>query len=175
HRLDAQTSGVLLFSKTKRMNQPLQDLFKNHQILKTYVAITHVGGNQFLASDTFQIKNFLAQNSDKPARAVAVKSGGKPATTDFKILHRAQKYWIIEAKPVTGRTHQIRTHLAEAGIPLIADQLYGGHAQSGIGRFLLHARRLQLTHPLENTLLVIEAPFPHAFHGLVGPDLAFLR
>lgn len=174
HRLDAQTSGVLIFSKSKRMNRPLQELFRNHQIQKTYVAITHLNDKHFLSTDTFQIKNFLRQSSEKPSKAVAVKSGGKPAMTDFKILFRTAQYWVVQARPLTGRTHQIRTHLAEAGIPLIADELYGGRAQSDIEHFLLHARGLQLRHPIAETQILIEAPYPKTFTRLLGPELVDL-
>ena len=161
HRLDVHTSGVVLFSKSERMNHPLQLLFQNRGIRKTYLAVTHAldGGK---LEDRFVMKNHLRMKG-RPAIAVAVTSGGKVAETAFEVLVRGDRFWTIQAEPKTGRTHQIRAHLSQLGLPLISDSLYGGRPTLGVKAFLLHAQSLEFLHPFSQKKIFIESPVPESF------------
>jgi 23S rRNA pseudouridine1911/1915/1917 synthase len=180
HRLDADTTGVLLFALTDAANRELSRQFAEREIEKTYLAL--VAGNP---PDSFHVRDFL-----KPGvrgRTVAVASGGQPAETIFRTLKTnnpplakggAGGVALVEARPKTGRTHQIRAHLAGEGCPLLGDTLYGGPRLVGTGgerihirRHLLHAFRLSFRHPATGRETTIEAPLPADFGAVL--NLAF--
>lgn len=180
HRLDADTTGVLLFALTDRANREVSRQFAERQVEKVYLAL--VAGEP---PDSFPVRNFL-----KPGvrgRTIAVASGGQPAETLFKTIKRGQATFdksslspavpiaFVEARPKTGRTHQIRTHLAGAGFPIVGDALYGGPREilvAGekqlIHRHLLHASRLTFRHPESGQVMTIEAPLPEDFTKVLG-------
>lgn len=163
HRLDKDTSGVLLFCKDTQYNQVISDMFKTHQFEKIYLALTKPGKSPA----TWQVKNHLAE---KPAprsqrRSLhSVRSGGLLAITDFRKLETKKKGLLIEAKPRTGRMHQIRVHLAEFGLPILGDDLY--NTPEGVQkapRMMLHAHQLIFKHPQTHELLTITSPPPADF------------
>lgn len=178
HRLDRDTSGVLLCAKNKAALDRLSEAFEKREVKKQYLAL--VAGTP--REEAFTVRLKIAPDPQYPGRVRAHRSYGKPAETQFAVARRWQRYALIQARPLTGRTHQIRVHLAAVGLPLIADPFYGdGHAlllssmKKGyrqkahrpeiplMGRTALHAERLELEHPVTGEPMVIEAPLPKDF------------
>ncbi|MDO3379500.1 RluA family pseudouridine synthase [Geoalkalibacter halelectricus] len=163
HRLDQDTSGVLLFALDAAANRELARQFSAREVQKTYLAL--VSGDP---PDSFVVDNHLQPK--KRGRTLAVRSGGLAAQTFFTTLMRGEGFALVEARPRTGRTHQIRAHLAGEGFALLGDSLYGGPefvALNGqtlaVARHLLHAWRLHIHHPLSGAALSLEAPIPQDF------------
>lgn len=163
HRLDADTTGLLLFALTGEANLSLSRQFSSHQIEKTYLALVSGSPPEF-----FSVNNHL--KAGVRGRTVAVASGGLAAQTDFCTLASHDGVALIAARPRTGRTHQIRAHLAECGYPLLGDPLYGGETSllltSGrvlVPRHLLHAHSLVLRHPLSQQEEILTASLPEDF------------
>lgn len=152
-RLDRETSGVVLFVKDPRANAGLAESFAKHRIEKTYHALT-------------------AQPEGRPLpRWRATRPiGAQNATTDFSLVEVLERALLVEARPRTGRKHQIRIHLAGAGMPVLGDTLHGpksASAPASAERLMLHASRLSLPHPLTGASLVIESPWPEDFRRLL--------
>lgn len=163
HRLDMDTSGVLLFALSDLGNRELSRQFAEREIEKTYLAL--VQGNP---PAQFRVENYLKPKSR--GRTIAVRSGGQKALTEFTTLRRGDGFALVEARPKTGRTHQIRAHLSEAGFPLLGDPLYAGPAiveTDGLPlsapRHLLHASRLVFRHPAGSGEITVTAPLPEDF------------
>jgi RluA family pseudouridine synthase len=167
HRLDKDTSGVLIFCKDKNYNEKISDMFKRHEFEKIYFVLTEKAP----CKKSWTIKNHLAEvkvpNSQR-ARLHSVKSGGKIAITDFKLLETYKKALLIEAKPKTGRMHQIRVHLAECGLPILGDDLYNRKSKIKVPRMMLHAKELRFRHPKTGEELKIESPLPKEWDSLVS-------
>jgi 23S rRNA pseudouridine1911/1915/1917 synthase len=183
HRLDRDTSGVVLFTKAREANAGVAQLFSQHLAVKTYWAIT--ARPQPDVSDSalqreWEIKNYLGKGgeSGKRARFTAVRSGGDFAHTDFRLLEAFPEALWIEAKPRTGRTHQIRVHLSEHGLPILGDPVYGKPAASSTlsprsvtalaPRTLLHAASLTFPHPISKVEISIQSPLPKDFSACLG-------
>lgn len=158
HRLDVNTSGAILFTKRKEANAPVAQAFQERLVQKTYLAVS-LGELQ----EAVVIKSFLAESRQNKRIICSVKSGGKYAETAVRCLEtkliQARKVSLIEASPKTGRTHQIRVHLAENNLPILGDDTYGVRFQ-GVSRTLLHAWKLEL---LGKTF---RAPLPDDFASL---------
>jgi 23S rRNA pseudouridine1911/1915/1917 synthase len=164
HRLDRDTSGVILFTKKPEANAGVAELFAGRNAQKTYNALTlKSGGGKSLDSE-FEVKNYLgkAPGTGKKSTFTAVRSGGDFAHTSFKVLERRNSGLWIEAKPHTGRTHQIRVHLAESGFPILGDATYRGDLKRA-PRLMLHAVNLTFEHPIHHTHISIESPLPEDF------------
>lgn len=165
HRLDRQTSGVLVVARSAQAHRALNTQFDQHTVCKLYHAL--VNGCPSWEEKTVEIP--LQPDGDRRHRTVP-SARGKSAITHLRVLERLGEYTLLEAAPRTGRTHQIRAHLAALGFPLVADDLYGGgQALSVPGRTLLarcglHAFSLAVAHPLNGQEIRLEAPHP--------PDLA---
>jgi len=162
HRLDRDTSGVVLFCKERSANAAITAMFTQRNMQKQYLAVVkHAKG----LPEHFQVNNFLGEieRKGKQRRFGAVRSGGEAAETDFKILQTSGPYSLVLAKPHTGRTHQIRVHLAERGIPIVGDDLYDPDYEKNDGRMLLHAWQLAFAHPLTGMQLNVVAPIPAPF------------
>ncbi len=144
HRLDAGTSGLILFCKEKESNISISNQFQNHEVKKKYLALCE--GSQ-APKHSWEIKNFLGDGRrlKKKKRYKSVLSNGKKAITKFKFSKKLKHSWLIEAFPKTGRSHQIRVHLSEIGYPIVGDDLYGSKTKNT--RLHLQAIELSLIHP----------------------------
>ena len=163
HRLDVHTTGVLLFALTAAANRDLARQFAERQVAKTYLAL--VAG---APPDQFTVSNYL--KAGVRGRTVAVRTGGVRAETAFHTLAAGPGFALVEARPKTGRTHQIRSHLAAEGYPLLGDSLYGGPVAVTLDkhplhvrRHLLHALRLIVQHPQSREPLCLCAALPADF------------
>lgn len=161
HRLDVGTSGVVLFAKNRGVAGALGQAFAERRATKTYLALVTVEAREFGAG-TIAVDDFLAPGRGAGGRTLRVRSGGQPAASRFRVLAVGGAWALIEAIPQTGRTHQLRVHLANLGFPIGGDTLYGG-ALDNVKRLLLHAWRLRIDHPRTQQPLEIEARPPPAF------------
>lgn len=165
HRLDRDTSGVLLFSKNKAANIPLTEMFREHLFQKTYWALTKPSKK---IKPHWTIENHLVVKrlSSKSSKMVATDSGGDYAKTEFKLLKTNLEAALVEAIPITGRMHQIRVHCLQSQIPILGDSIYEG-ANPKVPRLMLHAKSLSFPHPISREQLTIEAPLPADFLSLL--------
>lgn len=163
-RLDRDTSGVVLFAKDPRVNPALADAFARHEVVKTYHAL--VGVPVKPPPREWRVCSSLAAvGKGAQARVRSVVDGGSPAETAFAVREVLDRGLLIEAVPRTGRKHQVRVHLAEAGLAILGDDLYAGRGpvSRDVPRLMLHAVRLELLHPATGAPLVIESPYPEDF------------
>jgi RluA family pseudouridine synthase len=160
-RLDRDTSGIVLFTKTQRVNAAVAETFSRHEAVKVYQALTTSSRKKLPKEWT--IKNYLGKVSTKSKKAKygAVRSDGQLAETSFRAMEQhAHGVW-IEAVPKTGRTHQIRVHLAEFGLPILGDDLYG--SDTSAPRLMLHASALRFPHPITKVETSVKSPPPEDF------------
>ena len=157
HRLDVQTSGVLAAARTREAWTKMRELFGGRDIDKRYWAL--VSGP---IADEGEIELPLRHHPRHPDRVEAAADGvdARDAFTTFQVLGRSGEYSLVEARIHTGVLHQVRAHLASIGAPLVGDEQYGGPPLEGLNRFFLHARSLELRHPLSGRTLRVEAPLP---------------
>lgn len=153
-RLDRDTSGVMVFSIHPRAHKELTACFTAHRVEKLYLALVQ----GVVGADSGEFRSLLAR-SRNGNRVKSVPRGGKEAVTCFRVLERFPAATLVEVQILTGRTHQIRVHFAEAGHSLLGDRLYGV-AASEPRRQMLHALRLTLPHPVTGTIVALEAPLP---------------
>jgi 23S rRNA pseudouridine955/2504/2580 synthase len=163
HRLDRDTSGLLVVAKKRSALVELHRLLREGKVEKIYVAVV----KGIPPSKQFNITEALHKYVNaKGERRVAVKEGGMEAETRVKVLASANGLSVLQLRLMTGRTHQIRVHLAHAGYPVLGDDKYGDFefnralARQGVKRLFLHARRLALVHPANKETLRLEAPLP---------------
>ena len=158
HRIDKDTSGLLMVAKNDKAHNALAAELKDKKSLRKYVAIVH--GN--LPNDRGVIEAPIGR-SDKDRKKQAVTAKGKPAVTRFTVLERFGNYTLVELQLETGRTHQIRVHMAYIGHPVAGDPLYGPRKTlKGHGQFL-HAKTLGFTHPTTGELVEFTAEEPAIF------------
>lgn len=161
HRLDRDTSGVLVFARSYPVREALKEQFARHDIERVYVAI--IEGSMPQPSGT--IRSYLREDRDLTVRSVPGSDGGKLAVTHYKTVERGSRYSRVEVRLETGRKNQIRAHLSEAGHPVVGDRRYGA-TSSPLGRLGLHAAVLGFVHPTTNRKLRFEAPLPEVFRKL---------
>ncbi len=154
HRLDVETSGVLLAARTREAHQAMRAAFgREGEIDKRYLAL--VSGP---LSDEGVIELALAHAGDHVRPATSAE--GRPARSEFKVLARRGPFALVEVHLVTGVLHQVRAHLAAIGAPIVGDALYDGPPEEGLSRFFLHAASLEVTHPETNRRLSVRSPLP---------------
>jgi 23S rRNA pseudouridine1911/1915/1917 synthase len=156
HRLDRDTTGIVLAARTRQAWLALRRAFSSGQVEKEYWAV--VAGTP---SDEGEVDVPLAHARDPRKVEPAPLGQGRPATTKFAVLARAAGVALVVARTRTGRMHQVRAHLAFAGHPLIGDPLYGGPpGPAPLTGHFLHARAVTVPHPLRGTALRLESPLP---------------
>jgi RluA family pseudouridine synthase len=159
HRLDRDTSGVILFAKSAESHRLLNIAFMERRVEKLYLALVAPPP----ASDSGTIDTPLHEarrGKSRPARGN--EPGALPSRTDFTVMERfGKRAALLAVRPQTGRRHQVRVHLKSIGCPLLVDSLYGGDPiEDLIERLTLHASRITLVHPLTSAPLTVEAPLP---------------
>jgi len=177
HRLDKETSGILVMARSAAAHRDLNTQFETRQISKAYHALA--AGEPDWEEKVVTLA--LQPNGDRKHRTVISPRSGKPSTTRLHVLERFRGFTLIEAIPETGRTHQIRAHLAALGFPIAGDKLYGkgmeiylsrvksGYTNEGkpekamLERLALHARSLSFKHPVSGEPVKFEAPYPEDF------------
>jgi 23S rRNA pseudouridine1911/1915/1917 synthase len=177
HRLDFETSGVILLAKSKPVLVQLANLFGSEKPIKNYIALVQNSPQD----DVFDVEAKLAPHPAKVGFVRVDPKHGKRAQTSFEVRERFDGWTLLACRPLTGRTHQIRAHLRHVGLPIVADSLYGGkplwlsrlkrdyHLKPGkeerplIGRLALHAETLSLAHPATSQSVTIEARWPKDF------------
>jgi 23S rRNA pseudouridine1911/1915/1917 synthase len=180
HRLDRDTSGLLVVAKTETALENLSDQFRDRTVFKSYVALVH--GR--MAADSGKIDQPLARDRSNRTR-MAVVRGGRNALTLYRVRQRFERFTLLDVELKTGRTHQIRVHLAWLKHPVVADETYGGGRDNTIQdpqlrarvrnlkRHFLHAEKLGFKHPATNEFVKFESPLPAELsdfleHGLRG-------
>ncbi|MBA4373987.1 MAG: hypothetical protein C0402_14145 [Thermodesulfovibrio sp.] len=194
HRLDRETSGIIVLAKTKSAHQSLLRQFEAGTVAKEYIAIAR----GIINSPSFEVKGFLVPDEDS---CISIKkkvvsedgAGAKYSATAFEVMERFASFTMVRCRPVTGRTNQIRAHLADAGYPLVGDKLYGRtdeeflHFAENVRagcydllpwmetpRHLLHASQLIIHHPVSGESLAFNAPLPEDMKAFIRnqhPDL----
>ncbi|OYV48522.1 MAG: hypothetical protein B7X06_01205 [Verrucomicrobia bacterium 21-51-4] len=166
HRLDKETSGVILFAKTDETYHALTRAFAEREMRKEYVAI--VGGSPRLKSG--RIDKPIGRHPQHRVK-MAVIPLAREALTDWRIEKNfGPRFTLLRLFPHTGRTHQLRVHLSSIGHPIMGDKLYGFRPKLGdtveAPRVMLHADKIEFTHPMTGELLTIQAPWPEDFKML---------
>lgn len=159
HRLDKVTSGVMVFALDKETHRSLNIQFENREVEKIYHAIMEGEPNWNEKVTRFPLR----ANVGKKHRTAVDDKNGKPSETRFRVLKRYQSGALVEAQPMTGRTHQIRVHAYALGHPLLGDVLYDGDETMLIARPALHAYSLTITHPATNERTTFKAERPFDF------------
>lgn len=154
HRLDADTTGILLFAKSMGGLDAYGNLFESRRMEKTYLAIVH--GSPKEMDWTCRLK--LAQDPNQIGRMRIDSRVGKESETRFRVLQTRGSFTLVEAYPLTGRTHQIRVHLAESGLPVVGDEWYGQPRAKGSPGLGLRAVRLAYADPFTRRRVDIRAP-----------------
>jgi len=174
HRLDRDTSGLLVIAKTEKVLENLSDQFRDRTVFKSYVALVH--GRVDNAAG--RIEQPLARDPSNRTR-MAVVRGGRTAITLYKVRKHYDRFTLLDVELKTGRTHQIRVHLAWLHHPVVGDETYGGGRDNNIqdarlrsivrklGRHFLHSQRLAITHPTTGERLEFEAPLPAELSDLL--------
>jgi len=156
HRLDKDTSGLIIVAKDETVRNALQRQFKRRQVKKTYLAL--VEGHPEPRQG--EIDAPIGRHKRQRKRMAIVRSG-RDAYTAYRVIETFDNHSLVELQPETGRTHQIRVHLAWLGYPAVGDRVYGRRKQQLLKhRHFLHARKLELTHPVTRAPLSLTAPLP---------------
>ncbi|MGI5172973.1 RluA family pseudouridine synthase [Treponema sp. OMZ 840] len=181
HRIDKDTSGLVLYARTEAAQKSLCTAFENRAVQKTYHALVY--GHPLW--NTLHTDFPLTADADARHRTIVNRKSGKPSVTNFKCLGNCGPFSWLEAQPVTGRTHQIRVHSAQNGFPIVCDPLYGASQKPVrlselkrswrgnpfeerplLSRLALHAFRLEFKHPKTEKATVFYAPYPKDLEAL---------
>ncbi len=165
HRLDAGTSGLMVIAHGDAAHEALAAMFKAHSVDRRYVAMTR--GD--VEHEAFAVDAPLGRRQD---RVVVDRTGGREARTEFRVEERFGFATLLRATPTTGRTHQIRVHLAEIGHPILGDRAYRGGGEDavalGLSRPFLHSERIAFAHPMTDERIEIEEPLPDDLERAIG-------
>ncbi len=163
HRIDKDTTGILVIAKNDNAHKHLAMQFKEHSINRIYVALVR----GVISEDEGTIDMPIARSKSN-RKKMAVDSNGKRAVTHFKVLERFKDYTLVELKLETGRTHQIRVHMSQINHPLVGDEVYSnGKNPFGIKGQLLHAQTLGVIHPVTNKYIEFSTNIPKEFSSVI--------
>ena len=163
HRIDKDTSGLVIIAKNDKTHIDISEQIKNREVEKTYLAL--VRGN---IKENEAVINMPIGRSTKDRKKMAVDKKGKEAITEFKVLKRFDGFTYIEVKIKTGRTHQIRVHMAEIGYSIVGDEVYSnGRNPFNVKGQMLHAAKLGFIHPTTKEKVIFEAPLPEYFEEIL--------
>lgn len=165
HRIDKDTSGILMIAKNDKAHINLSEQIKNHEVQKIYIAMV-----RGMVKENEATINMPIGRSTRDRKKMAVTQNGKQAITHFKVIKRFPSHncTLLEVKIETGRTHQIRVHLSQIGYPIIGDSVYSnGKNEWGIQGQCLHAKSLQFKHPLTGEEMFLEAELPAYFQAII--------
>jgi len=166
HRLDKDTSGLMVVAKTDQAHLRLTEAFKSREVEKWYLALVH--GVPELRAGKIEVP--IGRHPKHRKKMLAGAPRGRLAETFYRVREAFRKAALLEVRPFTGRTHQIRVHLSYIGHPIVGDPLYGGRRPQGpqAKRQMLHAWRLSFKHPLSGEKLAFESPLPSDFEKLLA-------
>jgi 23S rRNA pseudouridine1911/1915/1917 synthase len=166
HRLDKDTSGVLVVAKTDLAHQNLVEQFQKRQVRKVYHAI--VAGCPKERNGT--IETFIGRHPVHRKKMAVLERGGRSALTEYEVIETFKQAALLKVIIKTGRTHQIRVHMTHIGCPIIGDAVYGGKKaqMEGVSRQCLHASQLLIAHPLTTEILQFDAPMPEDMENLLA-------
>lgn len=164
HRLDKDTSGLLIIAKNDKAHMNMSNQIKDRQVKKVYYALV-----RGVVTENEATINMPIGRSNKDRKKMAVTKNGKEAITHFKVIERFEKYTLLEVKIDTGRTHQIRVHLSEIGHPVVGDEVYSnGKNEFNVHGQLLHAKSLDFKHPITGKNIHLEAELPEEFKSVLS-------
>ena len=167
HRLDRETSGVLVFAKNFHARERLKEQFAAHSVDRLYIAIIEGA----IEPPAGTIRSHLLERKDLKMQSVSANPDAKLAVTHYRVIASTPNYSMLEVRLETGRKNQIRAHLSEAGHPVVGDQLYGSTINP-LGRLGLHAKVLGFTHPTTGKRMVFTAALPKSFRALFASGLS---
>ena len=164
HRIDKDTSGLIIVAKNDKSHINLSEQIKNHEVTKIYTAL--VKGN--ISEDEATIDMPIGRDK-KDRKKMSVTRDGKEAVSHIKVVKRYGNYTLIRVKIDTGRTHQIRVHMAKIGHPVIGDEVYSsGKNEFGVKGQMLHSTILKFKHPISGKEIMLEAPLPQYFEDVLS-------
>ncbi len=165
HRLDREASGLLVLAKTPAAKRSLQEQFQDHSAGRTYSAVVE----GLVGPERTTLRSYLAENAAHRTYSTEPNRGGKLAITHVEVVRRnaARGRTLVTLRLETGRKHQVRAQLAEAGHPIVGDPRYGARRGEGAARLALHGVELRFRHPLSGEVVEIRSPFPEALRRLV--------
>lgn len=169
HRLDKDTSGVIVVAKHDEAHTTLSDMFKEKTLEKTYVCIA----KGIFKDKSGRIETLIGRDPRDRKKMAVVTENGKIAISNYEVLDENKNYSLVKVRIETGRTHQIRVHMKSLNHPILGDSTYG-NSSDGIDRQMLHAYRLKFTHPISKKEMVVTAPIPEDFKRalkLAGLDI----
>lgn len=163
HRLDKDTSGLLIVAKNDQAHIKMSEEIKNREVTKIYIALV-----RGIIKENEATINMPIGRSTRDRKKMAVNKNGKDAITHFTVLKRYQKYTLLQIKIDTGRTHQIRVHMAEIGHPVVGDYVYSnGKNEFGVEGQMLHSQKLKFKHPINGREMELEADLPEYFNEII--------
>ncbi len=164
HRIDKDTSGILIIAKNDKAHLNISEQIKNHQVKKTYIALV-----RGIVKENEATINMPIGRSTKDRTKMAVDRNGKEAITHFSVIKRYEDMTLLKVRIETGRTHQIRVHLSHIGYPIIGDNVYSnGKNKFNVVGQMLHSYEIEFTHPTTGEKMVLKAELPEYFKNIIG-------